>query len=80
MYAFEHSNNKCIVLINTDNAFYTSLYKRLPIELKHQMAKVITCQEIAKLNVNYYGSDDIQDIINQYNETISSEVSKSLTR
>ena len=80
MYAFEHSNNKCIVLINTDHAFYTSLYKRLPIELKHQMAKVITCQEIAKLNVNYYGSDDIQDIINQYNETISSEVSKSLTR
>ena len=80
MYTFEHTNNRCIVLINVDHAFYTSFYKRLPIELKHQMAKVITCQEIAKLNVNYYGSEDIQGIVDQYNETISSEVSKSLTR
>lgn len=79
MYAFEHSNNRCIVLINVDHAFYTEFYKRLPMELKHQMAKVITCQEIAKLNVNYYGSEDIQAVVDQYNETISSEVSKSLT-
>lgn len=80
MYAFEHSNNRCIVLINIDHAFYTEFYNRLPMNLKHQMAKVITCQEIAKLNVNYYGSDDIQSIVDQYNETIASEVSKSLTR
>jgi hypothetical protein len=80
MYAFEHSNNRCIVLINIDHAFYTEFYNRLPMNLKHQMAKVITCQEIAKLNVNYYGSDDIQSIVDQYNETISSEVSKSLSR
>lgn len=78
MFEFEVSNNRCTALINTDHAFYTSFYSRLPIELKHQMAKIIACQEIAKRNVNYYGSDDVQELIDIYNESTSSEVGKAL--
>lgn len=80
MFEFELSNNKCTVLINNDHAFYTEFYNRLPIELKHQMAKIIACQEIAKRNVNYYNSDDVQDIVDKYNETTSTEVGKALDK
>ena len=80
MFMFEMSNNKRVVLINTDHPFYNEFYRQLPINLKHQMAKVITCHEIAKQNVNYYGSDDIQQLIDTYNETISSEVGKWLSK
>ena len=80
MFMFEMSNNKRVVLINIDHPFYNEFYRHLPINLKHQMAKVITCHEIAKQNVNYYGSDDIQQLIDTYNGTISSEVGKSLSK
>jgi len=80
MFMFEMSNNKRSVLINIDHPFYNEFYRHLPINLKHQMAKVITCHEIAKQNVNYYGSEDIQQLIDTYNETISSEVGKSLSK
>ena len=80
MYTFQISNGKRIVLINTDHPFYTELYQILPIELKYKMAQVITCYEIAKQNVNYYGSDDIRTLVDTYNLTVSSEVGKSLSK
>ena len=80
MFYFELSNNKCTVMINVDHVFYTTFYRRLPLNLKHHMVKIIACQEIAKRNANYYCSDDIRDIIDQYNETISSEVGKALDK
>lgn len=78
MYTMERTNGKRIILINTDHPFYQKLYSRLNNELKFIMAQYISCEEIAKQNVNYYGSDDIQTTIDMYNEYMSSEVYKSL--
>lgn len=80
MYKFQIANNKTIVIINTDHPFYTELYKSLPIELKYKMAQVITCHQIAKSNVNYYGSEFVQETIDNYDSVLSSEVRKSLKK
>ena len=42
------------------------------------MAQIISCEEIAKQNVNYYGAEEVQNIIDSFNAFQSSEVSKSL--
>lgn len=78
MYSVERSNGKKIILINTDHPFYHKFYSKLNNDLKFTMAQIISCQEIAKQNVNYYGSEEIQNIIDSYNVFQSSEVSKSL--
>lgn len=79
MYLMERANNKLIVVINTDHYFYQKFYSRLNNDLKFIMAQVISCEEIAKQNVNYYGSDDIQRTIDAYNDIKSGEVMKSLS-
>jgi hypothetical protein len=43
------------------------------------MAQIISCDEIAKQNVNYYGSEEIEQTINMFNEYQASEVNKSLS-
>lgn len=78
MYGMERSNGKRIIVINTDHLFYQKFYSRLDTDLKFTMAQIISCEEIAKQNVNYYGADDIRNTIDMYNEFQSSEVSKSL--
>ena len=80
MYIFQHVGGKCVVIINTDHAFYNEFYSLLPLNLKHKMAKIITCHYIAKSNVNYYGSEEMQTLIDQFNITLSCEVNKSLMK
>ena len=79
MYAMDLTDRKRIIVINTDHPFYQKFYSKLNTDLKFTMAQIISCEEIAKQNVNYYGADDIRCIIDMYNEFQSSEVSKSLT-
>jgi hypothetical protein len=79
MYWMEHSNGKRIVIINKDHPFYQKFYKKLGDDLKFIMAQIISCEEIAKQNVNYYSSYDVQSVIDNYNAYQSSEVNKSLT-
>ena len=78
MYGMERTNGKRIIVINTDHPFYQKFYSRLDTDLKFTMAQIISCEEIAKQNVNYYGADDVRNTIDMYNEFQSSEVSKSL--
>jgi hypothetical protein len=79
MYVIEHSNNMRIVVINIDHPFYQMFYSKLDKKLKFIMAQIISCDEIAKQNVNYYSSYDVQTIIDNFNAYQSSEVSKSLS-
>ena len=79
MYWMERSNGKRIIIINTDHPFYQKFYNQLDADLKFTMAQIISCEEIAKQNVNYYSSGDIQSIIDNFNAFQSIEVSKSLT-
>lgn len=79
MHGMEHSNGRRIIIINTDHPFYQKFYSQLNEDLKFTMAQIISCDEIAKQNVNYYSADDIQNIIDKYNEYQASEVGKSLT-
>lgn len=79
MYGMERTKGKRIILINTDHPFYQKFYSKLNTDLKFTMAQIISCQEIAKQNVNYYGSPDVQAIVDNYNVYQSSEVSKSLS-
>lgn len=78
MYGMERSNGKRIIVINTDHPFYQKFYSRLDNDLKFIMAQIISCEEIAKQNVNYYGAEEVQQTIDTYNAFQSSEVSKSL--
>lgn len=78
MYGMERSNGRRIIVINTEHPFYQKFYSKLDNELKFTMAQVISCDEIAKQNVNYYGSDEVQNILDNYDAFKSSEVSKSL--
>ena len=78
MYGMERSNGKRIIVINTDHPFYQKFYSRLDNDLKFTMAQIISCEEIAKQNVNYYGAEEVQQTIDLFNEFQSSEVSKSL--
>ena len=68
-----------MILINTDHPFYQKFYSQLDNNLKFTMAQIISCQEIAKQNVNYYQEVSIREIIDTYNEFESGEVSKSLS-
>ena len=79
MYFMERSNGKRIIIINTDHQFYEKIYSKLNNDLKFKMAQYISCEEIAKQNVNYYSADDIRLTIDTYNAFFSSEVAKSLT-
>lgn len=79
MYGMEHSNGKRIIVINTDHPFYHKFYSRLDNDLKFIMAQIISCEEIAKQNVNYYGAEEVQNVIDNFNAFQSSEVSKSLS-
>lgn len=79
MYGMERTKGKRIIVINTDHPFYQKFYSKLNTDLKFTMAQIISCQEIAKQNVNYYGSPDVQAIVDNYNVYQSSEVSKSLS-
>ena len=79
MYDMERANGKRIIIINTDHAFYQKFYNRLDDDLKFIMAQIISCDEIAKQNVNYYGSEEIEQTINMFNEYQASEVNKSLS-
>ena len=78
MYGMERSNGKRIIVINTDHPFYQRFYSKLDNDLKFTMAQIISCEEIAKQNINYYGAEEIQQIIDNYNAFQSNEVSKSL--
>ena len=78
MYGMERGNNKRIIVINTDHPFYQKFYSRLDNDLKFTMAQIISCEEIAKQNVNYYGAEEVQQMIDAFNEYQSSEVRKSL--
>lgn len=78
MYGMERTNGKRIIVINTDHPFYQKFYCRLDNDLKFTMAQIISCEEIAKQNVNYYGAEEVQNIIDSFNAFQSSEVSKSL--
>lgn len=78
MYGMELGNGKRIIVINTDHPFYQKFYSRLDNDLKFTMAQIISCEEIAKQNVNYYGAEEVQNIIDNFNAYQSSEVSKSL--
>lgn len=78
MYGMERSNGKRTIVINTDHPFYQKFYSKLDADLKFTMAQIISCEEIAKQNVNYYGAEDVQNIVDNYNAYQSSEVSKSL--
>lgn len=77
MYVISRTNKKIIIQINTDHKFYTEFYSQLCDELKFKMAQIISCDEIAKQQVNYYGSCEVQQIIDEYNEINSNEVRKS---
>lgn len=77
MYIISRTNNKIIIKINTDHKFYTEFYSKLEDDLKFKMAQIISCDEIAKQQVNYYGSDDVKQIVDYYNESNSNEVRKS---
>lgn len=79
MYWMEHSNGKRIIIINTDHPFYQKFYSKLDNDLKFTMAQIISCEEIAKQNVNYYSADDVHSIIDNFTAYQSSEVNKSLT-
>ena len=79
MYGMERSNGKKIIVINTDHPYYQKLYSRLDNDIKFTMAQYISCEEIAKQNVNYYGSEEVQQTIDAFNMYLSSEVSKSLS-
>lgn len=79
MYGMERSNGKRIIIINTDHPFYQKFYAKLDTDLKFIMAQIISCDEIAKQNVNYYSSDEVQSIIDNFCSYQSSEVNKSLT-
>ncbi len=79
MYLMERSNGKRIILINQDHLFYKQFYNKLDNELKFIMAQIMSCEEIAKQNVNYYQNDDVQSLIDCYNEYQSREVYKSLS-
>lgn len=78
MYGMERSNGKRIIVINTDHPFYHKFYSQLDNDLKFIMAQIISCEEIAKQNVNYYGAEEVQNVIDNFNAFQSSEVSKSL--
>lgn len=78
MYGMELSNCKRIIVINTDHPFYQKFYSNLDNDLKFIMAQIISCEEIAKQNINYYGSEEVQQTIDKFNEYQSGEVSKSL--
>jgi len=78
MYGMERTNGKRIIVINTDHPFYQKFYSRLDTDLKFIMAQIISCEEIAKQNVNYYGADEVRNTIDLYNAFQSGEVSKSL--
>ena len=78
MYSIEHENTKPIVVINKDHAFYKEFYSRLEDNMKFVMAQVISCDEIAKQMINYYGSPEIHDYIDCYELAKAHEVMKSL--
>ena len=78
MYGMERREGRRIIVINTDHSFYQKIYSKLEDDLKFIMAQYISCEEIAKQQINYYGADDIRNIIDNYNEYFSSEVTKSL--
>lgn len=78
MYGMERSNGKRIIVINTDHPFYQKFYSQLNTDLKFIMAQIISCEEIAKQNVNYYNAEEVQKTIDLYNIYQASEVSKSL--
>lgn len=79
MYGMEHSHGKIIIIINIDHPFYRHFYSKLDTELKFIMAQIISCDEIARQNVNYYGAEEIQRIVDNYTSFQSNEVRKSLT-
>lgn len=78
MFAMDISGNKKYILINTDHPFYTELYSKLDDDLKFNMAAAISCFEIAKQGMNYYGSSEIASIIDNFMDINSREVGKSL--
>ena len=78
MYGMERSNCKRIIIINTDHMFYKKFYSRLDNDLKFIMAQIISCEEIAKQNVNYYGAEEVKNTIDDFNSIQSDEVRKSL--
>lgn len=79
MYLMERTNNKRIMLINKDHEFYKQIYSKLDADLKFLVALYISCEELAKQNVNYANSPEVQHIIDEYNSSFSWEVNKSLS-
>ena len=78
MFTIEHNMNKPLIIINTDHAFYKEFYSRLDNDMKFIMAQIISCEEIAKQNVNYYNSEEVRKHIDAFNESKSGEILKSL--
>ena len=68
-----HDCAKCI-----PNERKLKLCQEYAVLNRNTMAQIISCEEIAKQNVNYYGAEEVQNIIDSFNAFQSSEVSKSL--
>ena len=78
MFNIEHINNKPIININTDHPYFQNFYSKLDNDLKYICAQIISCEELAKQKVNYYGSEEVRNYIDCFNDCKSSEVMKSL--
>lgn len=79
MYCMERRDNKRFILINTDHPYYQNYYSKLDNDMKFIQAQIISCGEAAKDQINYYGSGEIQSIIDNYESFLANEVNKSLT-
>lgn len=69
---------KAIIIVNTSHTFYQNFYKNLPTEYKYVIAQLFSCDFISKQNCNYFGNEDVEKIIDKYNEVVSTEMAKSM--
>lgn len=66
------------ISINVEHPFYTEFFVHLPKVLKIKMIQIISCEELAKKNLNYYGSDEVASLIDQFLGCKYTEIGKSL--
>lgn len=78
-FSIVHSNNKPLIIINTDHSFYKNFYSQLDNDLKFIMAQIISCEELAKQNSNYYNNEEVRKVIDCFNSVKDMEIFKSLT-
>lgn len=78
MHYAETVNNVCTIYINVEHPFYTEFFAHLPKALKIKQAQIISCNELAKRNINYFGSDVVATSIDEFLEKQANEIGKSL--